>query len=212
MLLRRCATVARGGAVLKQWRVWIRMDFSKLDQNEKMALYAAIVVFLAGLISNWGGLLWLSVLAALGVAVVVFLPQFAPNTSLPGSRGTLLATLGIVAVGAAVIELLRWIEYTINTLGSFGTLLFLVTLIAAAVMAWAGWQALQREGGKWQFGMAQSSAAPAAPADSAAAPPPAEPPAAAPPPAAPPPAAPPPAAPPPAATDQSSDDSRTGDV
>jgi hypothetical protein len=146
------------------------MDLSKLDQNDKLALYAAIVVFLAGLISNWGGLLWLSVLAAVGVAVVLFLPQFAPNTSLPGSRGTLLAALGIVAAGAAVIELLRWIEYTFETIGSFSTLLFLVTLIAAAVMAWAGWQALQREGGTWQFGTAQSTPAPAAAADSAAPP------------------------------------------
>lgn len=166
------------------------MDFSKLDQNEKMALIAAIVVFLAGLISQWGGLLVLSVIAAAGVAVVLFLPQLAPNTALPASRGTMLATLGLIAVAAAVIELLIWIGYTLDTLGRFTTLLFLVTLIASAVMAWAGWQVLQGEGGKWRFGMAGSTAAPAAPSDSAAAPPPAEPAAAAPAAAPPPPAAP----------------------
>jgi hypothetical protein len=183
------------------------MDFSKLDQNEKMALIAAIVVFLAGLISQWGGLLVLSIIAAAGVAVVLFLPQLAPNTALPASRGTMLATLGFIAVAAAVIELLIWIGYTFDTLGRFGTLLFLVTLIASAVMALAGWQALQREGGKWQFGMAQATKAPAPPADTTApaAAAPAEP-AAAPPPAAPPPAAPPPAAPPPAAPDASAGD------
>jgi hypothetical protein len=146
------------------------MDLSKLDQNEKLALYAAVVVFLAGLISNWGGLLFLSILAALGVAIVLFLPQMSPSTTLPGSRGTLLATLGLVAFGAAAIELLRYLGYTIQFLGEFGTLLFLVALIASAVMAWAGWQALQREGGKWRFGMEKATAAPAAAADTAAAP------------------------------------------
>jgi hypothetical protein len=146
------------------------MDLSKLDQNEKLALYAAIVLFLAGLISNWGGLLFLSILAALGVAIVLFLPQMSPGTTLPGSRGTLLATLGLVAFGAAAIELLRYIGYTIEFLGEYGTLLFLVALIASAVMAWAGWQALQREGGKWQFGTEKATTAPAAAADTAATP------------------------------------------
>jgi hypothetical protein len=138
------------------------MNLSKLDQNEKLALYAAIVVFLAGLISNWGGLLFLTILGAAGVAAVVFLPQLAPTTALPGSRGSLLAGLGVVAFVAAAIELLRWIGYTLSTFGRFGTLLFLVALIASAVMAWAGWQALQREGGKWQFGTSQAAATAAA--------------------------------------------------
>ncbi len=44
-----------------------------------------------------------------------------------------------------------------ETLGSFGTLLFLVALVGSAVMAWAGWQALQSEGGKWQFGMEKAT-------------------------------------------------------
>jgi hypothetical protein len=151
------------------------MDLSKLDQSEKLALYAAIVVFLAGLISNWGGLLFLSILAALGVAIVLFLPQMSPGTSLPGSRGSLLAGLGLVAFGAAAIELLRWSGYTIDTLGSFGTLLFIVALIGSAVMAWAGWQTLQLEGGKWQFGVEKATAAPTAAADAPAPPPTSEP-------------------------------------
>jgi hypothetical protein len=128
------------------------MDFSKLGQNEKLALYGAIAVFLAGLVSNWGGLLWLSILAALGAAVVLFLPQMSPKTSLPGSSGSLLAVLGFVALGAALIELLRYLGYTFETLGRFSTLLFLVALAGSAVMAWAGWQALQSEGGKWALG------------------------------------------------------------
>ncbi len=133
------------------------MDLSKLGQNEKLALYGAIAVFLAGLVSNWGGLLWLSILAALGVAVVLFLPQMSPSTSLPGSRGSLLAVLGLIAFGGALIELLRWLSYVFDSLGSLSTILFLVALIGAAVMAWAGWQALQGEGGKWVLGSSGSS-------------------------------------------------------
>jgi len=146
------------------------MDLSKLEQSEKLALYAAIVVFLASLISNWGGLLLLSILAALGVAVVLFLPQMSPSSSLPGSRGSLLAGLGLVAFGAAAIELLRYIGYAMQTLGSFNTLLFLVALVGSAVMAWAGWQALQSEGGTWQFGMEKATSTPAGAADAPARP------------------------------------------
>jgi hypothetical protein len=137
------------------------MDVSKLSQHEKLALYGAIGVILAGLVSNWGGLLWLAVLAAIGVVVVLFLPQLSPSTSLPGSRGSLLAALGIVAVGSALIELLRWLGYTLDTLGRLSTLLFLVSLIASAVMAWAGWSELQREGGKWVLGSTVPKPAPA---------------------------------------------------
>jgi hypothetical protein len=155
------------------------MDLSKLSQNEKLALYGAIAVFLAGLISNWGGLLFLSILAALGVAIVLFLPQLSANTSLPGSRGSLLAVLGLIAFGGAAIELLRYLGYTLETLGRFSTILFIVALIGSAVMAWAGWQELQREGGKWVLGGSSASSSNAPPAPPAAAPASPEPPAAA---------------------------------
>ncbi|HEX7173474.1 MAG TPA: hypothetical protein VF365_12820 [Candidatus Limnocylindria bacterium] len=144
------------------------MDLSKLSQNEKLALYGAIVVFLAGIISNWGGLLYLSILAAVGVAIVLFLPQLSPKTSLPGSRGSLLAVLGLIAFGGAAIELLRYLGYTFDTLGRFSTLLFIVALIGSAVMAWAGWQELQREGGRWVLGGSGATGTePAAPAPAA---------------------------------------------
>ena len=144
------------------------MDLSKLSQNEKLALYGAVAVFLAGIISNWGGLLFLSILAAVGVVVVLLLPQFSPGTSLPGSRGSLLAVLGLIAFGGAAIELLRYLGYTLETLGRFSTLLFIVALIGSAVMAWAGWQELQREGGKWVLGGSGAARADAASAPPAA--------------------------------------------
>jgi hypothetical protein len=148
------------------------MDFSKLSQNEKLALYGAIAVFLGGVISNWGGLFWLAVLAAVTVGALLFLPGLAL-----GSKGTVLATLGIVALGAGVIELLRFLEYFFRTLTDFQTIAFIVALVGAAIMAYAGWMELQKEGGKWQFGSATAPAAPPAapPAEPAA--PAAEPPA-----------------------------------
>ena len=126
------------------------MDFSKLDQNERMATFGAIAVLLAGLISSWGGLLFLAILAAIGMLVVVFLPQFSPQTTLPGSRGSLMAALGIVAAGAALITLLQWMS--VLSFFGFSAIMFIVALIGALVMAWAGWQELQAEGGRWRFG------------------------------------------------------------
>jgi hypothetical protein len=154
------------------------MDLSKLSSNVKMAVYSAAVVVLAGVISNWGGLMWLSVLAGIAVLAVVFLPQLSPTTKLPGSMGSLLVSLGAIAAGGAVIEILRYLNYFINTLGDYQTLLFAVALIAALVLLWTGWKEFQAEGGKFQLG-ASAPSAPAAPA-SPASPPPASPPPAAP--------------------------------
>jgi hypothetical protein len=154
------------------------MDFSKLDQNEKLATYGSVAVILAGLVSNWGGLLFLSILAAIGMLVVVFLPQFSPSTTLPGSKGTLMAVLGIAAAAGALITTLQWLTLLGALLSSFSTILFLIAVIGALVMAWAGWQELQGEGGKWALGAntASRTDAPAAPPPAAPAPP--EPPAA----------------------------------
>jgi hypothetical protein len=153
------------------------MDFSKLSANEKLATYSAVALVIAGIISNWGGLLWLSILAGLAALVVIFLPQFSPTTSLPGSKGSLLVAIGGIAAAGAVIEILRYLSYFFNTLGDYQTLLFLVALVAALVLAWAGWQLFQAEGGKFTVGMAGTaptpSAAPPAPPTPAA--PPAEP-------------------------------------
>lgn len=143
------------------------MDLSKLDQNEKLAVYGAIAIVLAGLISTWGGLLWLAILAAVGMLAVVLLPQLSKGTSLPGSKGTLMATLGFVALGAGLIEVLRYLGYIGSTFASLNTITFIISVIGAPVMAYAGWRELQAEGGKWQFG---SRAAPAAAPASTAAP------------------------------------------
>lgn len=149
------------------------MDFSKLDENEKLAVFGAIVVVLAGLISTWGGLLWLAILGAVGMLAVILLPQLSKGTSLPGSKGTLMAALGFVALGAGLIEVLRYVGFIGSTIGSLNTIAFIVAVIGAAVMAYAGWRELQKEGGEWEFGSrTPPPLAPAsAPAESSSPPP-----------------------------------------
>jgi hypothetical protein len=161
-------------------RVAESMDWSKLSANEKMAVYASAVLVVAGIISNWGGLLWLSIIAALAVLVVVFLPQFSPSTSLPGSKGSLLLILGGIAAVGAVIEILRYLGYFFATLDDYQTWLFAVALVASLVLLWTAWQEFQGEGGKFTIGTASGGTTPAAgpppPAEAPAAPPPAAPP------------------------------------
>ena len=83
--------------------------------------------------------------------VVVFLPQFSTGTTLPGSKGSLMAALGILAAAGAVITALQWLG-SLGLIGSLNTIMFFVAVIGALVMAYAGWQELQSEGGKWVFG------------------------------------------------------------
>jgi len=144
------------------------MDFSKLDQNEKLAVYGSAAVIIAGIISTYGGLMFLGILAAIGMLIVVFLPQFSAGTTLPGSKGTLMATLGFIAAAAAVITLLQWLQVIGLLFGSFGTIMLIVAIVGAGVMAWAGWQELQAEGGKWRFGMEGTASSSAAPGTAAA--------------------------------------------
>ena len=152
---------------------------SKLSANEKMAVYSALVLVLGGVISNWGGLMWLSVLAGIAVLAVLFLPQFSPATKLPGSKGSILVALGGIAAAGAVIEFLRFLSYFFHTLDDYQTWLFAVAAIAAVVLLWTAWKEFQAEGGKFQMGMS----GPAAPTPA--------PPASSPPPMAPPPSTPP---------------------
>ena len=142
---------------------------SKLSANEKMAVYSAAVLVLAGVISNWGGLMWLSVLAGIAVLAVVFLPQFSPATKLPGSKGSLLVALGGIAAAGAVIEFLRFLSYFFHTLDDYQTWLFAVALVAAVALLWTGWKEFQAEGGKFQMGSPAAASAAAPPP--AAAPP-----------------------------------------
>lgn len=188
------------------------MDFSKLNSNEKLAVYGAGAAIIGAILAQVGsfygaGGLWLSLLLAIAMLAIVFLPQWSPSTSLPGSKGSLMLIVGGIAGVGALLALLAILP-ALGAFGLYGGLWFIGILIGIAgglMMGWAGWQEFQSEGGKFQVGNPTTGSA-----ATTAAPPPAPPAAATPPPA---PAAPPPAPaapPPPAApseqmgTDQSS--------
>ena len=173
------------------------MNFSKLGSNEKLAVYGSVAVIVGLIVASAGfgfGLGTLALLAAIVMLVIVFLPQMSPSTALPGSKGSLMLIAGAVACASLVLTLLSFLSFFGALFGSLNGILFLVAVIGSAVMAWAGWNEFQAEGGKFQLGSASTGAAgtppPTTPSEPVAPPPPAptpsEPPAGtAPPPAAP---------------------------
>jgi hypothetical protein len=143
------------------------MDLSKLSASEKLAAYGAIATVIGGLVAassypgHWG-LTWLAAILGLAMLAVVFLPQLSPNTKLPGKEGSLMVIVGGLAALLMAIVFLTTIAFTFEgfDLSSF---LFLVALAGALVMGWAGWQAFQAEGGKFDIGMAGASSVPPVP-------------------------------------------------
>src|SRR5207244_5150690 len=82
------------------------MDFSKLNGNERLAVYGAAASIVGAILAQIGSIygaggLWLSFILALAMIAIVFLPQWSPQTTLPGSKGSLMLIVGgIAAVGA----------------------------------------------------------------------------------------------------------------
>lgn len=159
------------------------MDFAKLGQNEKLAVYGAAGVIVGGLVGYSYGLTILAVLAAIAMLAVVFLPQMSPGTNLPGSKGSLMLVCGSVAAVVLVLAVVIYVG-TIFTATNVRDIFFLIAVIGGVVMSWAGWREFQAEGGKFQLGSSGAAAAPGnaapateAPAAPAAEAPPAEPPA-----------------------------------
>jgi len=153
------------------------MNFSKLSPNEKMAVYAAAVVVLTGIVSlarAWGGLIIIPLVAALVMLLVLFAPSIMPKAKLPGSKGTLMLVAGGVAAVFWLISALTWLDWIFGHLATFDTLQYLVGLAASLTMGWTGWQAFQGEGGKFQMGAASVPPVPMVPPP--AAPPPSMPP------------------------------------
>ncbi len=131
------------------------MNFNKLDSTEKLGVYGSVAVIVGAIVGGTvTSLGWLAFLAAVGMLAVIFLPQLSPQTRLPGTKGSLMIACGAVA---GVIMLLG----ILVSLGWFGayfslfpiqSIFFLAAAIGGLVMAWAGWQAFQAEGGKFQIG------------------------------------------------------------
>ncbi len=137
------------------------MDFSKLSQTEKLAVYGSAAVIIGGLVGYSYGLTVLAVLAAVAMLVIVLLPQLSPGTTLPGSRGSLMVAAGGVAGVTMLLALLVGIGLVFVNF-NVRDLFFLIAVVGAAVMAWAGWQEFQAEGGKFKVGTSSASERPAA--------------------------------------------------
>jgi hypothetical protein len=151
------------------------MDFGKLNQNEKLAAIGAIAAIVGPIVASAGfgfGAGGLTLLLAIAMLAIVFLPQLSPQTQLPGSKGSLMVIVGGIAAASAALALLASIGY----LGFFGSNVFsvlgwLVGIGGGLLMGWAGWQEFQSEGGKLQIGTT-GAAGPAASSPPPAAPPP----------------------------------------
>jgi hypothetical protein len=161
----------------------VLVDLNKLAANEKLAVYGSAAAIVGAILAQIGsfygaGGLWLTLLLAIAMVAIVFLPQWSPNTTLPGSKGTLMLIVGGIAGVGAVLALLT----LFGAVALFGSILWtlglLLGVVGGLVMAWAGWQEFQAEGGKFVLGNPASGAAPAAPRADTAPPPAAPPPAA----------------------------------
>lgn len=132
------------------------MDWSRLSSIDKLAVYGAIASVIGPVLASMGfgfGVGWITLLLALAMLAIVFLPQLSPNTELPGSKGSLMVVVGGIAGVSALLALLT----SIGWLGYFGSNLvfvlgWLLGIAGGLLMGWAGWQAFQAEGGQLRLG------------------------------------------------------------
>jgi hypothetical protein len=149
------------------------MDFSKLSSNDKLAVIGAGLAIVGALLAFGGGGSF-GLLTGILMLVIVFLPQFSPNTTLPGSKGSLMLIVGGVSAIGALFALLGILSFMGAIGGLYGGTWFIGLLLSTAgglLMGWASWKEFQAEGGKFNVGMA-STTPPPPPAPPAAPPPP----------------------------------------
>ena len=156
------------------------MDLSKLNSNERLAFWGAIAAIVGTILTIVGayvgiGGLWLTFLLAIAMIVILFLPTWSPQTTLPGSKGTLMLIVGGIAAVGAVLGLLSLLS-VIAFLGSEPIFVIglLLGIIGGLMMGWGAWQEFQAEGGKFQLGAAPSAPGTPPPASSVTTDPPAE--------------------------------------
>ena len=148
------------------------MDLGKLNSNERLAFWGAVLSIIGTIltmVSAYGfgaGGLWLTFLLAIAMIVILFLPTWSPQTSLPGSKGTLMLIVGGIAGIGALLGLLALIP-ALSLLGlvPLFTIGLLIGIVGGLMMGWAGWQEFQSEGGKFQLGGATGGGTTAPPAD-----------------------------------------------
>ena len=154
------------------------MDLSKLNSNERLAFWGAIAAIVGTILTMFGytggaGGLWLTFLLAIAMIVILFLPTWSPQTTLPGSKGTLMLIVGGVSAIGAVLGLLSLLAF-LGLLGVYAGFVVIPLLglllgtVGGLMMGWGAWQEFQAEGGKFQLGTAPTSAStppPAAPTE-----------------------------------------------
>jgi hypothetical protein len=151
------------------------MDLSKVSASEKLAVYGAVATVIGSVVAassypgHWG-VTWLGAILGLAMLAVIFLPQVSPSTKLPGNKGTLMVVVGGVAALLMAYVLLSTFSFTFEGF-DLSSLLFLLAVAGALVMGWAGWQAFQAEGGKFQIGTPTATSGAAALPPPPAAPP-----------------------------------------
>src|SRR5918999_1413134 len=88
------------------------MDLSKLNSNERLAFWGAILSIVGTILTTIGGYgagaggLWLTFILAIAMIVILFLPTWSPQTALPGSKGSLMLIAGGIAGIGALLGLL----------------------------------------------------------------------------------------------------------
>lgn len=140
------------------------MDFSKLSSNDKLAVYGAVAAIVGAVLSFGGGGTF-TLLTGVAMLIIVFLPQFSPNTTLPGSKGSLMLIVGGVAGIAALLSLLAILSFFGAVGAVYGGTWLIGLLLSTAgglLMGWASWKEFQAEGGKFNLGAASAPPAPPA--------------------------------------------------
>jgi hypothetical protein len=166
------------------------MNMSGLNANERMAVYGAGASILGAILTLFGygfggGGLWLTFILALAMLFVIFQPQWAPNTSLPGSKGSLMVIIGGVAGLGSLIGLFGLLSFLGLLAGFAGFFILpllglLIGIIGGAMMGWAGWKEFQSEGGTLKLGATTTGGSTMSPPAAPPAAPPVAPPAASP--------------------------------
>jgi hypothetical protein len=146
------------------------MDFSRLGANERLAAYGAIASIVGGILTIFGyaggaGGLWLTFLLAIAMLAIVFMPQWSPQTTLPGSKGSLMLVVGGIAALGALLGLFALLGFLALLAAFAGFFLIpllglIIEIVGGFMMGWAGWKEFQAEGGKFQLGTASSTSTP----------------------------------------------------
>ncbi|HTI30277.1 MAG TPA: hypothetical protein VL687_07975 [Methylomirabilota bacterium] len=143
------------------------MNLSKLSSSEKLAVYGAVATVIGATVaaSTWPGhwgVTWLGAILGVAMLAIVFLPQVSPTTKLPGKSASLMVAVGGAAALLMAFVLLTTFAFTFQGFDP-ASLLFLIAVAGAIVMGWAGWQAFQADGGKFDIGISGAAAAPPVP-------------------------------------------------